>query len=97
MQPFTCFDGFWAAHNALPYPPPPPLPLPAALPAVSEAVAAACSDRLEPAGLGIMTPEEEMSNAQLEYQVGADQPLCVCSCTLLESDQVVPAGGSSHP
>jgi hypothetical protein len=44
---------------------------------------AACSDRLEPAGLGIMTPEEEMSNAQLEYQVGAYQSLLVVSCTLL--------------
>lgn len=67
-KPFTCFDGFWAAHSALPYPPSPPLPLPGAMPAVPEAAAAACSGCLELGGLGIMTPEEEMSNAQLQYQ-----------------------------
>lgn len=70
-QPFTCYDAFWAAHTALPYPPTPPLPVPAALttlaPGVEATAAAAGAVPLKQ--LGIMSQEEEMSNAQLNYHV----------------------------
>ncbi len=48
----------------MPYPPPPPLPVPAGLPAVLADVGG-----LPLAELGMMLPEEEMSNVQLEYHV----------------------------
>ena len=64
-QPFSCFEDFWAAHCCAPAPPPPPLPAPAALSPVPEALGG-----LPLGELGIMSPEEEMSNAQLDFQVG---------------------------
>ena len=73
-QPFTSFDSFWTAHCGLPYPPSPPLPLPAALPAVPAACTGCALGEL-----GIMTPEEEMSNAQLEYHVRGCT-LCCDAC-----------------
>jgi len=59
--PFSSFESFWAAHCALPMPAA-PSPAPASLPPLAST--------LEPFGddnLGIMTPEEELSNDQLEY------------------------------
>lgn len=85
-QPFTCFDAFWAAHTALPYPPTPPLPVPAALPPLASGVeaAAAAAGAVPLEELGIMSQEEEMSNAQLNYHVssgacqeGAGARVCV--------------------
>lgn len=64
MQPFTSFDGFWGVHCGLPYPPAPPLPPPATLPPLPAAI-----EGLPLSELGIMTPEEEMSNAQLGFHV----------------------------
>jgi len=59
--PFSSFDSFWAAHCALPTPAA-PLPAPASLPPLSSAL-----DSFGHDDLGIMTPEEELSNDQLEY------------------------------
>lgn len=59
-QPFSCFDDFWSAHKAKAVPD--PLPPPTALPPIPPCLSA-CGH----ADLEIMTPEEEMSNAQLEY------------------------------
>ncbi|KAL4431148.1 hypothetical protein ABPG75_006404 [Micractinium tetrahymenae] len=68
-KPFTCYDAFWSAHCALPYPPTPPLPVPAALPPLAPGVeaAAAAAGAVPLKDLGIMSQEEEMSNAQLNY------------------------------
>jgi cryptochrome 1 len=65
-QPFTNYEAFWTAHCALPLPPPAPLPMPGALPPLPAGVEAEAG-ALSLAQLGIMSPEEEMSNAQLEY------------------------------
>lgn len=59
-QPFSCFDDFWEAHKSQAVPD--PLPPPPALPPISPSLSASGHTNLE-----IMTPEEEMSNAQLEY------------------------------
>ena len=72
-QPFTCYDAFWAAHCALPYPPPPPLPIPSALPPLARGLEVEAGS-LSLAELGIMSAEEEMSNAQLEYHVSLLTP-----------------------
>eukprot|EP00887_Chlorella_sp_A99_P005593 scaffold1.g5593.t1 len=62
-QPFSCFEAFWAAHTGAPAPVPLPLPPPARLPPVPPGAGG-----LSLAELGIMSPEEAMSNAQLEFQ-----------------------------
>lgn len=65
-RPFTCFKDFWDAHAASP--PSPPLPAPASLPSVAHLSSnGALPNALSIADLGIMTPEEELSNSQLEY------------------------------
>ncbi|KAK9819946.1 hypothetical protein WJX72_004261 [[Myrmecia] bisecta] len=61
-QPFTSFEGFWGRAMNMPYPPPVPLPVPARLPPVPKSVVG-----LDLPNLGLMTPEEQLSNAQLEY------------------------------
>jgi cryptochrome 2 len=60
--PFSSFDTFWAAHCAIITPPAAPVPAASSLPPV-----AATLDSFGHDDLGIMTPEEELSNAQLEY------------------------------
>lgn len=64
-RPWTCFDEFWNAHVSLPYAPPPPLPIPAVLPLVSATITG-----LPVQELGLMLPEEELSNQQLEFHWG---------------------------
>lgn len=61
-KPFTCFDDFWVAHCAAPAPPAAPFPPPSSLPPIAEALT-----KFGRSDLGIMSPEEELSNAQLEY------------------------------
>lgn len=62
-QPFCTFDAFWAAHQGGPGGcPPPPLPAPPCLPPVPPVAGSLALD-----GLGITSPEEEMSNAQLSF------------------------------
>ena len=61
-RPFSCFDSFWMAHCTAPAAVEPPLPAPLALPPVSLSLS-----RFGNTDLGIMTPQEELSNAQLEY------------------------------
>lgn len=61
-KPYTCYDAFWAAHGAMPFPPPQPVPLPESLPTVNSSFVGIKIEEL-----GIMTPEEELSNVQLEY------------------------------
>ncbi|KAI3433397.1 hypothetical protein D9Q98_003213 [Chlorella vulgaris] len=65
-RPFTSYDAFWTAHCRLPYPPPPPLPMPAAMPPLPAGLGLEAG-AVELAELCIMTPEEEMSNMQLDY------------------------------
>lgn len=65
-------------HCGLPYPPARPLPSPAALPPVPSDVRG-----LELGELGMMLPEEEMSNVQLEYHVsgsGGRRGVCARVC-----------------
>ncbi len=64
--PFSTYADFWAAHCALP-PPPRPAPAPAALPLPPPG-------GLALAELGIMAPEEEASNAQLEHRWSPGAP-----------------------
>jgi len=66
-EPLSTFTSFWATHCAAEAaaPLPPPLPAPTALPPVSPSLAAMGTG----VDLGIMTPEEELSNSQLEYHV----------------------------
>lgn len=78
-RPFTSYDAFWTAHCRLPYPPPPPLPMPAAMPPLPAGLGLEAG-AVELAELCIMTPEEEMSNMQLDYHVSA-VPLHRCQCT----------------
>ncbi|KAG7672050.1 hypothetical protein Ndes2526B_g06988 [Nannochloris sp. 'desiccata'] len=60
--PFSSFDSFWAAHCAIPTPPAAPVLAPVSLPPLNASLESFGHD-----DLGIMTPEEELSNAQLEY------------------------------
>lgn len=62
-KPYTCYDSFWGAHQSLPYPPANPVPAPPAMPHLPQDIIRG----LELPDLGIMTPEEELSNVQLEY------------------------------
>jgi hypothetical protein len=83
-RPFTSYDAFWTAHCRLPYPPPPPLPMPAAMPPLPAGLGLEAG-AVELAELCIMTPEEEMSNIQLDYHVSAVPlhrlPMHRCQCT----------------
>lgn len=48
----------------MPYPPPLPLPVPASMPPVPESLSG-----IDLASIGLMNPEEELSNQQLNFTV----------------------------
>lgn len=75
LQPFTSFDGFWGAHCGLPRPPASPLGAPDTLPPLPPGM-----EGLPLKQLGVMTAEEELSNAQLEFHVSAGGVVVVAGC-----------------
>jgi len=64
-SPFSSFESFWSAHQAIKQDPPPPAPAPEILPGINVSV-----NHLEVDQIGIMSQEEESSNSQLEIHVG---------------------------
>eukprot|EP00891_Asterochloris_glomerata_P002034 jgi/Astpho2/2034/Aster-00531 len=61
-QPLTSFEDFWNKAMNMTYQPPIPLLVPASMPAVPPDVVG-----LDLPNLGLMTPEEELSNQQLDH------------------------------